>query len=186
MTKLANVTFLITVTLLGQEAPANKTLRVTISSQTPVIQDGAPLQVDVIVTNISAEEVDMGESVSEQSGQSNNCPILVFDEKGNAASKRHYEHEELASWKILFRSMKPQESLTDHIVLSRQYLLTPGKYSIRVLRWDPESTTSNPLYAVSNLLTVEVTARPTEKQQAKVREGRFGGKADSHSCPPYS
>ena len=78
--KLVNVTLLAAVTLLGQEAPANRTLKVTIASETPTIQAGAPLQVNVTVTNISDNDVNVSDAVSSMTGQHNNYLLEVLDE----------------------------------------------------------------------------------------------------------
>jgi hypothetical protein len=149
-------------TLLSQEASANRTLKVTIADETPSIQAGAPLQVNVTLTNISDNEVNVSDAVSDMTGQRNNYLLEVQDEKGNKAPKRTFKHEELASSKPILRSLKPQESVTDQIDLSRQYVLSPGAYSIRVVRAVPKESGGG--YAVSNPLTVEVTAPKTETQ----------------------
>jgi hypothetical protein len=162
MKKLVNVMLLASATLFSQEAPANRTLKVTIADETPSIQTGAPLQVNVTLTNISDNEVNVSDAVSNMTGQRNNYLLEVTDGKGNKATKRTFNHEELASWKTVLRSLKPQESLTDQIDLSRQYLLNPGTYSIRVVRVVPKESGGG--YAVSNPLTVEVTAPKTEIQ----------------------
>jgi hypothetical protein len=155
--KLAHVMLLAAVVALGQQAPANKTLKVTISSKTPTVEVGAPLEVEVTLTNISDKEVNISDFISGITGQYNNYLTVVLDEKGNKAPKRKYEHEELDSGHVILRSLEPQESETDRIDLSRRYSFSPGKYSIQVVRFvSPES---GGVYAVSNPLTVEVTPK---------------------------
>ena len=123
---------------LGQGAKPIRPVTVTISTETPTIKAGSVLEIKAELTNVSDLEVDCSEGISNMSGQSNNWLLDVRDVKGGKVPRKSYEHEELASVKILFHSLKPKESLTASIIVSRQYDLSPGKYSIQVTRAIPD------------------------------------------------
>jgi hypothetical protein len=149
----------------GQDAAANKTLKVTISTERPptwppIVVSSGTVVVYVTLTNISDNEVNVSDAISGMTGQNNNYLLEVLDDKGNKVQKVKYEHEELASWSVHLRSLEPQQSITDQLLLGRQYVFGPGKYSIRVVRAVP--TESGIGYVISNRLTVEVTPKQPE------------------------
>ena len=72
----------------------------------------------------------------------------VRDEHGNLVPKRTYPYEELRTGKVIFRTIRTGETLTQNQTVSAQYdMRKPGKYTIQVSRDDIKS----------NIVTVTVT-----------------------------
>jgi len=136
----------------GQTGIARSPLTIAISTQTPTIKLGDPLLIDIQVTNVSDSEVDTSDAISHMTGQNSNFLFDVRDAKGKQALKRAYEHEELATWKVVPLLLKPQESSTDPIDVSRLYNLVSSTYSIQVTRRLPSGG-----YVTSKSIIVEVT-----------------------------
>ena len=143
----------------AQSATSADLITVHLTSDTSPISIRRPVIAKVKVTNVSISVLNMPESTSRMNGQSGGFLFNVVDQNGNPVSKRHYDHEELATWHISNRSLKPGEAYTSEFDLARLYDLTaPGQYSVTVSRYVNETSA----WVASNQIFVQLQYDPPE------------------------
>ena len=116
--------------MLGVEPVA-----LTITAENPTIVGGADVTIKVSLTNTSGQDVPEGVMYKDGIGLDSTFRFEVRDEHGNLVPKRTYPYEELRTGKVIFRTIRTGETLTQNQTVSAQYdMRKPGKYTIQVWR----------------------------------------------------
>ncbi len=169
----------ITVTVV----PIQPTFSLAISTPYDVVMTGSEVRVRITLTNTSNHDigVNFDRLASSPSGEEH-YGIEVQNDKGIRAPLTRHGHrmrgevpdpptvddiaDDLFGSDFLI-SVKPRDVTHDTIIANKMYdLIQPGKYSIQVNRWDPESNTM----VKSNTITVTVAPVPPESSTLPARE----------------
>jgi uncharacterized protein (DUF305 family) len=137
--------------MLGVEPVA-----LAITAENPTIVAGAVVSIKVSLTNTSDQDVPEGVMYMDGIYLDSTFRFEVRDEHGNLVPKRIYPYEELRTGKVIFRTIRAGETLTQNQTVSARYdMRKPGKYIIQVSRDDIKS----------NIVTITVT--PNGKDPAQ-------------------
>jgi len=153
----------VTIPAFGQA-----TFSLTISTPHDVVKAGSEVRVKITLTNTSNHDIGVGVERQVSSYGEKHYEVEVQNEKGVRAPLTRHGHimrgevpdppgdlaEQLELGSDLILDVKPGDVAYDVIIANKMYDLSqPGKYSIQVHRFDPESQTE----VLSNTITVTVT-----------------------------
>jgi hypothetical protein len=129
--------------------------KIAITAENATIVAGGEVSINVSLTNISNQAVYEGVVYKDGIELDTSFRFDVRDEHGKLVPKRIYPYEELRTGKVIFRTIRAGETLTQPQPVGRLYdMRKPGKYTIQVSR----GVSDNPRDDIkSNTVTVTVT-----------------------------
>lgn len=135
---------------------AKQPFEITISSTTPTVAMGSPPEITVTLKNNSGRALDTSTAWSSATRVDPNWRFDVRDAEGRAVPRRVYSRFALGFGSVVFSAVKPEQSVTDHVDLSRLYVFNkPGKFRIQVSREIPRENGGGT--AKSNVITITIT-----------------------------
>lgn len=147
--------------------PAAAPFSLTISTKTKSVQAGSEVKVQILLKNISNNEIyvlrEKSPSLPEQAG----FTAAVSDAKGMAVAYTNYGDKFYKGEAVTFGSpsyayLKPGETLEQEMEVSKLFDLSkPGTYTVQVQRKDDRSA------AVAKSNTISITITPDVAVQAK-------------------
>lgn len=158
---------------LAQVAPQPLRPSFSISIRTPHhdVKAGSPILVLITITNTSGHEIYLSASKAPSQGEFNH-QLVVLDEKGRVPPLTQYQYllrgevppsqsgapPIVIPYSELFIPISPGHTGLDEILINKLYDMShPGRYSIQILRTDPESKT----IVKSNTIQINVRAPST-------------------------
>src|ERR1051326_8705170 len=109
-----------------------KPVALVIAAPSSTIVAGADVSIEVSLTNTSDQDTPEGVMYMDGIGLDSTFRFEVRDEHGDLVPKRRYQYEELRTGKVIFRTIRAHETITQTQTVSAQYdLRKPGKYTIQ-------------------------------------------------------
>jgi uncharacterized protein (DUF305 family) len=129
--------------------------KIAITAENSTVVAGGEVSINVSLTNTSNHAVYQGVIYKDGIELDTSFRFEVRDEDGKLVPKRIYPYEELRTGKVIFRTIRAGETLTQLQPVSRLYdMRKPGKYTVQVSR----GVSDNPKDDIkSNIVTVTVT-----------------------------
>jgi hypothetical protein len=130
---------------------------VTIGTAQEAVKPGSTVMVQILYKNTSDHAITLPRSPSPEQGEFLNV-IEMRDQMNKRAAETDYgkclrESGGEGDMTVVVFTLQPGETLKDGVLLNKMYDLSrPGKYTIQVLKTDPDNRTT----AKSNKLTITV------------------------------
>jgi len=146
--------FFLLVTLAFCQQPNPAPFKIAITTDNATVVADSDVSINVSLANTSNQDVNEGVMYMDGISLDSTLRFEVRDEHGKLVPKRTYPHEELRTGRVVFRTIRAGETLSQPQPVSALYdMRKPGKYTIQVWRRNPE-------YEIkSNIVTVTVTAK---------------------------
>jgi hypothetical protein len=159
MRNFLRLLLLATSAVYGFGESATQPFVITISSDSQAVGAGSDVAITVRLKNTSNRELDLSANISSLTGVDPNYIYDVRDGSGSSVPRKVYEHPELATGHVVFRTVKPGESMSETEPIGRLFDLSKrGKYTIQVSRRVSEHEKDG--VVKSNAITVTVAGPP--------------------------
>ncbi len=146
--------FLLSVSFALCQQLNNPPFKIAITTEKSTFVASSDVLIDVSLTNTSNQDVNEGVMYKDGISLDSTFRFEVRDEHGKLVPKRTYPHEELRMGKVIFRTIRAGQTLTQPQPVSALYdMRKPGKYTIQVWRRNPDYDIK------SNIVTITVTPK---------------------------
>ena len=115
---------LATSAVYGFGESATQPFVIAISSDSQAVGAGSDVAITVRLKNTSNRELDLSANISSLTGVDPNYIYDLRDGSGNSVPRKVYEHPELATGHVVFRTVKPGESMSETEPIGRLFDLS--------------------------------------------------------------
>jgi len=169
--------FVLFISLGFWQQPNTAPFKIVISTDKSTVVSGADVLVNVSLTNTSNRDVEEGVMYKAGIELDSTLRFEVRDDHGKLVPKRAYKHEELRPGKVVFRTIRAGETLTQPQSVSALYdMRKPGRYTIQVWRRNPDYDIK------SDIVTITVIAK--DAIRAKYQQ-RISNQARNKNPDPF-